>query len=207
MYNNPNEEIPTQQRGRPLILGDIDAKVVRFLTALRDRGGHVSYQIAITVATVLMERSSHPHIRSQRPPRVTSARSLNWNQRARTTSKVSIPTGAQKEAELLFLNDIVAMIETHTIPHELVLNLDQTPSKYINTSRFTMAPKGTKKMAKAGSEDKRAITATFTVTLAGDFLGMQLIYGGKLRKVSLKSYSHTIFRLRIQNIIQTKKNH
>ena len=30
-----------------------------------------------------------------------------------------------------------------------------------------------------GSDDKRAITATFTVTLDGQFLDMQLIYGGK----------------------------
>ena len=45
-----------------------------------------------------------------------------------------------------------------------------------------MAPKGTKKVSIAGSEDKRSITAKFTVSLAGDFLGMQLIYGGKTKR-------------------------
>ena len=176
LYNNPNEEIPTQQCGRPLIWGAIDAKFVRFLTALRDLGGHVSYQIKIIATTVLMQRCSDPHIRAQRPPRVTCAGSLfkrlNWNRRARLTCKVSIPIGAWKEAELLFLNDIVAAIEMYTITHQLVLNLDQIPSKYINTTRFTMAPKGMNEVPIAGSEDNQAITAAFTVTLAGDFLGM-----------------------------------
>lgn len=34
-------------------------------------------------------------------------------------------------------------------------------------------------MAIKGSDDKRAITATVTITLDGQFLGMQLIYGCK----------------------------
>ena len=37
----------------------------------------------------------------------------------------------------------------------------------------------TKQVYAKGSNDKHAITATFTVTLEGQFLGMQLIYDGK----------------------------
>ena len=37
-------------------------------------------------------------------------------------------------------------------------------------------------MTIAGSADKRSITATFSITLAGDFLHIQLIYGGKTDK-------------------------
>ena len=34
-------------------------------------------------------------------------------------------------------------------------------------------------MSISGSSDKRCITGTFVITLAGDFLPSQLIYGGK----------------------------
>lgn len=42
--------------------------------------------------------------------------------------------------------------------------------------------KGSKTVAIAGSTVKRMITATFVITLSGDFLPIQLIYGGKTMK-------------------------
>jgi len=80
------------------------------------------------------------------------------------------------------LHGIVRKIEVNKIPLSLVLNLDQTPSKYVPTANKTMAPKGSKTVPITGSTDKRSITATFTITLEGDFLPMQLIYGGKTKK-------------------------
>ena len=93
-----------------------------------------------------------------------------------------IPEGAKREAELIFLHDVVRKIEDNNIPASLVLNLDQTPSKYIQSSRYTMEKEGTKSIPIFGSSDKRSITATFVITLHGSFLPMQLIYGGKTSK-------------------------
>ena len=45
--------------------------------------------------------------------------------------------------------------------------------------KTTMAKKGSTSIPIAGLSDKRSITATFTVTVNGTFLPMQLIYGGK----------------------------
>ena len=57
---SPAKEIVAQRRGRPLLLGNnIDEKVRAFLLALRNRGGRVSYSIAIATAKVLIERSNH----------------------------------------------------------------------------------------------------------------------------------------------------
>lgn len=44
---------------------------------------------------------------------------------------------------------------------------------------YTMASKGAKLVEIAGYGDKRQITATFAATMSGEFLPMQLIYGGK----------------------------
>ena len=60
----------------------------------------------------------------------------------------------------------------------MVLNLDQTPSKFVLSSNITPAPYVTKLILITGSSDKRAITTTFTVIHDGDFLPMHLIYQG-----------------------------
>ena len=88
----------------------------------------------------------------------------------------------QRKIPLIFLHDVVRKIEDNNIPASLVLNLDQTPSKYIQSSRYTMEKEGTKSIPIFGSSDKRSITATFVITLHGSFLPMQLIYGGKTSK-------------------------
>ena len=97
----------------------------------------------------------------------------------KTTGKVCIPFGAQKEAELKFLHQIVNNIEKHQIPPNLIINFDQTPSKYVQVSSTTMDKKGGSNVTIEGISDKRSITATFSVTLDNKFLPMQLIYKGK----------------------------
>ena len=51
--------------------------------------------------------------------------------------------------------------------------------KYIQSSRFTMEKSASKFVAISGSGDKRAITATFIIDFAGNFLPMQLICRGE----------------------------
>ena len=43
----------------------------------------------------------------------------------------------------------------------------------------TLAPRGEASVTIEGSADKRMITGTFGITLHGEFLPIQLIYGGK----------------------------
>ena len=64
----------------------------------------------------------------------------------------------------------------------MVLNLDQTPVKYVPCGKTTLAKQNTSSVPVSGVSDKRIITATFTITLDKKFLPVQLIYGGKTRK-------------------------
>ena len=68
------------------------------------------------------------------------------------------------------------------IPASLVLNWDQTAVRYVPSSNWTMEKEGSKRVEVIGSDDKRQITALFTVTMAGDFLAPQLIYQGRTKK-------------------------
>ena len=61
--------------------------------------------------------------------------------KAATTGRVEISEEARKEVVLQHHFRIVNIIEKHNIPKSLVLNSDQTSSKYVTFGRTTMAPK------------------------------------------------------------------
>ena len=100
----------------------------------------------------------------------------------RATGKVEIPEGARKEAkeaELLYFHNIMTIVEKYQIPHSLIMNLKQTPLKYIPATNRTMAKQNSKSVSIAAASDKRSITGTLAITLNGHFLPMKLIYGRK----------------------------
>jgi len=50
----------------------------------------------------------------------------------------------------MFLHDIVSTIVVDEIPDELILNVDQTPSKFALTDNVTMAEKSSKHVSSIG---------------------------------------------------------
>ena len=64
---------------------------------------------------------------------------MNFVKRRKTSSKVDIPDKARKEIEFLFLHEIVTKVEKHNIPPELILNIDQTPLKYVSVGNEALA--------------------------------------------------------------------
>ena len=93
---------------------------------------------------------------------------MGFTKRMQTTGKVEIPEGARKEAELLYLHNIVTIFQNYEIPHLLIMNLDQTPSVH-TCNESTMAKQNSKSVSLAGSSDKRSITGTFTITMATSY--------------------------------------
>ena len=90
-----------------------------------------------------------------------------------------MPYGLYTENRYTFLSSIVETVEQYSIPFELILNADQTPSSYISVGKMTMAKRKEKSVPIKGLTDKRNITLTFAVKFTGDFLPMQVICGGK----------------------------
>lgn len=81
----------------------------------------------------------------------------------------------------------MAIVEEHEIPPYLIMNLDQISKKYLSVSHHTMAQKEAKSVS-GGNTYKRCmtmITGTFVITLKGDFLPLQVIYGDKITDVYL----------------------
>ena len=168
--------------GRPLMLGQLDSMVQTYLLAQSQRGCVINASIANATAHALIKR--HPQCIGNIDLESSFwAKSLfhrmGFVRRRKTSSKVEIPEAARKEIEFLFHHEIVTYVEKFKIPQSLILNLDQTPLKYVPVSNETMALKGSTSVTIEGSNDKRMITGTFAITLSGRFLPIQLIYGGK----------------------------
>ena len=59
---------------------------------------------------------------------------IGFTRRKATYSKLMIPAGAKKQAELLFYHTVVEKIEKHSISDALVINFDQTPSTFFSVA-------------------------------------------------------------------------
>ena len=109
-------------------------------------------------------------------------KSMYWVKRKRTTGKVEPCSKFLEEEKFTFQRAIAKAVSDHDIPMELVLNLDQTPLSYVSPGKYTFDLKGLKTVPIKGVDDKRQVTATFTVTASGFFLPIQLIYSGKTKR-------------------------
>ena len=82
-----------------------------------------------------------------------------------TTSRPVITRSLWAEMRSQFLHEITDKVFQQNIPDELIINVDQTASKFVATDNITVAVKGKKYILRAGATDKRAITVTFCESL------------------------------------------
>ena len=109
-------------------------------------------------------------------------KSVDWIKRKEATGKVEPCPKFLEQEKFTFQRAISKFVPDHDITLELVLNLDQTPISYLSLGKYKFDLKGSKTVPIKGVDDKRRITATFTVTTSGSFLPVQLIYSGKTKR-------------------------
>ena len=74
---------------------------------------------------------------------------------------------------------ITKVVRDHSVPPALILNFDQTATKHVPTSEWTMASQGSIQVSVIGLEDKNEITVLLFCLLSGNFLPPQVLYTGK----------------------------
>ena len=94
-------------------------------------------------STVFVDNLGHIDLNSSSWAKRLSKR-MGFVKQMSTTRKLEIPEGAKNEAQLVYLHDIVTIAEEHKVPFCLILNLNQTPLKYIPVGRQSLAKKGSK---------------------------------------------------------------
>lgn len=161
-HPQPVVEIAAKPKGHPPILLDLDEKMLKFLKAIRSKGGVVNIHVvrAATDALIASNPSSSTHLQNFSKPRswVQSLyRRMGYTRRASTTSQPPVPQGLYSECRRDYLQDIDSKIKKYGIPPELVLNSDQTPSSYVSVDKSTMARKESTAVPIKGVTDKRAI--------------------------------------------------
>ena len=109
-------------------------------------------------------------------------KSMEWVKRKGTTGKVERSEKFLQEEKFSYQSEISRIILNRDIPLDLVLNLDQTPQSYVSSGMYTFCLKGPATVPIKGVDDKRQITATFTVSASGVFLSIQLIYQGETKR-------------------------
>ena len=186
--------LPTMPRGRPPLLMELDRKLLQFLNAMRARGGVINSHVVRATADALI-RSNHSsglqHLQNFSMPRswVQSVyKRMGYTRRMGTTARPPVPKGLYDECRVSYLRDIETIREKCNIPPQLILSADQTPSSYVSVGKSIMAKRGDKSVAIKGLSDKRNITLTFVITLAGEFLPLQIIYGGKTDRCHPKDF-------------------
>ena len=140
----------------------------KFPRSTRYKDGVVNTQIGLTTAKALVKR--YPLLKKENlvlgaPWAKSLFRRMSFVLHQKTTAKVLIPEGALKEVEFKFHHQTVNYVEKYQIPPSLIIKFDQTPSKYAQISSNTMEKKGAKNVPISGIDDKRSITATFSITM------------------------------------------
>ena len=90
-------------------------------------------------------------------------KSMERSERKGTTSKIGSSKQFLLKEKLTFQRHIALIIEEHDIPKDLILNLDPKTRPYVSPGKYTFNPKGAKTMPFKSIDDKRQITATFTI--------------------------------------------
>ena len=139
------------------VLWFLEKQTVRsYLSATRHRGGLVSRSIAITTAKALIKRN----------PRFNLDHSVFGNSWAKSIFSEWVTLDEQKlllkyrfpkpfkKKQSLSSNKIAKIVQARQIPNCMILNLDQTPSKFVPSSNTTLAPRGTISIPVTGPSDK-----------------------------------------------------
>ena len=100
----------------------------------------------------------------------------------RVTTKAKVSLDEFEEHKVQFLFDTQAIIKMEDIPDSLVINWDHTGIHCVPVGAWTMEKEGSKRVGITGTNDKRQITAVFSIIMAGHYLPPQIIYQGKKKK-------------------------
>ena len=126
----------SSKRGRPLLLDEnLDTVLRTFIINLRLAGGTVDRH---SVHGVLMGiiKSNLTRYGGYLDFTITNGwiqslyARMNMSRRMVTTSRPIVTRALWNEVRDQFLNEIVAAVALHNIPDELIINVDQTPSKF-----------------------------------------------------------------------------
>ena len=182
-------ELASKKQGRPLLLGKkLDDHVQGYILMLREQGCVVTTEIVIAAAKGLAKVIDRTRLEKYGGPATLSvswAKSLlkrmNFTKRQAST-KSTDPSRNIEDVKEEFLGELIQAVELNEVPLDLIFNWDQTAISLVPSSQWILDKKGAKRVAIAGHNDKRQITAVMCAAVTGGVLPVQLVYEGKTKR-------------------------
>ena len=185
--------LPTEEQGRPLLLGqNIDKAMQEYVEATRAAGGVINTAIVMAAAVGIVSshditalRSHGGHIEITKTWAESLLKRMGYVKRKGCNAGKVSPLHFT-EIKDIFLADIQAEILMNDIPDELIVNWDQTGIQLVPTGDWTMHRAGEKIVPINNSDDKQQITAVLSASMAGEYLAPQLLFQGKTERCHTK---------------------
>jgi hypothetical protein len=166
------------KKGRPTILTEKDQNaLITMMKRVRNSDGKITPLIVIALGYGIMRTSESDYEGIELSVGWARAllKSLNWTKRKVTTDrKLDLEELSSAVNEAKDLDNFMGKYHP-----ALVMEMDETLSPWCPLDDSTYAPKGEKRIAIQGYNDKRGNTATITITRSGKLLPFQLIWSGK----------------------------
>ena len=185
-------ELKKKKQGRPTLLPEeLMKKTIDMVLNLRLKGAPVHASVINAVAkgivltnerSLLVENGGCISLNDDWARKILYQMELQGKKMVRrmaTTAKIPIAPYLLSEVKLDFQRKFKSLKAWHNKPLDLIINFDQTPLPYVCSSNNTLEVKGKSSVPIKGKGKKLQITGTFAISMTGEFLPMQLIYGGK----------------------------
>ena len=166
--------LPAKTRGRPPLLGNkLDKHLQELIISMRSRGTPIGSSVVIAIGRgILLKHDKRSleefggHIKLGKEWAKSVLRRMGYTKRRANSKSKVLPNDFIRMKED-YLMDIKAVVEMEEIPHDMIINWDQTAMKIVPSCLWTMEKRGTKRVEITGIDDKRQITAVFACTLSG----------------------------------------
>ena len=170
---DPEEvQLKAKSRGRPLLLGELDNIVQKYIKELRIAGGIISTLIVMAAAEGIIMHHDPMKLKEYGGPfKATKSWAasllsrMNMVKRKGTRAAHKIPDDFEdvKKAFLVRVSDVFS--KAGNPPPQLIINFDQTGCKFIPCSQWTMEAKVSKQIEIRGLDDKREMTVLYRAIL------------------------------------------
>ena len=185
----PIMEITNKKRGRPVAVGkELDEEIQHYIKNLRMSGGIVNRSVAQAAARGIVT-ARKPSLLKENGGSLDLGRGwvesflrrMGYVKRKGTKAARHVPQDFS-ELKQNFLKRIRDVVRDYGITPDLVINFDQTGSKLVPSSQWTLEVEGRSQIEICGLEDKREITLVLACTMSGVLLPPQVIYAGKTER-------------------------
>ena len=171
MNPQPVTEILIQPRGRPPYMLELDNKFIKFLLAVRSRGGIINIHVVQASAKALIDTNpDHQQLAWFNMPR-SLYRRMGLSRRMGTTSHLEVFM-KNVEGNILLIYWKKKQIQHSSSTH---FEFQSDTLSYVSVGKKTMAARGSKSVPIKGLTDKHNITLNFVISLSGEFLQVQII--------------------------------